>query len=80
MMHNTVLPLPKERLGSRVHSDTTAWSLVRLCGFGYEFEWTKVQILQITESMYFLECVTIATTTTVAIDYGILSIVSANLD
>ena len=38
------------------------------------------QILRITESMYFLECITIATTSAVAIVYGILSIVSPNLD
>ena len=38
------------------------------------------QILWITESVYFLKCVTIATTAAVAIDYGILSIVSPNLD
>ena len=38
------------------------------------------QILRITESMYFLECVTIATAAAVAIDYGILSTVSPDLD
>ena len=32
-----------------------------------------------TESMYFPECITIATTAAVASDYGTLSIVSVNL-
>ena len=47
---------------------------------GPSLKWNGRYYIGNTESMYFLECIAIATTAAVAIDYSILSIVSPNLD